>query len=540
MDGFRTERNLYLTIAYSLSLSLSLAPFALSLPSLTRNIHAHDTGLWKSRSTGRASSKASGGPNDDLSNVYGSDGDEDQSESSNSNQGGQQYLDWLGECNALLSKLWHAKSSGVHLAQFFLRPVDEERDGAKGYFEVITHPMDLGTIRGRLRCGRYPTPSQCLSDIRLVWSNALLYNTNPDSYVRWAAIKLKEKMDRFVAKSQFLQDDDGKGGDEGLGGQQGISVASAARTAASNSRERPRDDHGDALSISRSRDGSAVADNQKNAVSAHEISSSRLSKGTQGELKHACKIGRENEGKDKRCNPTMESTGERAHRCLVKWSGLGYDDCTWERTEDIGDDVAVASYHAHLSKRRLKRQLLEQFKSGQYGRFRRPASRQRRNRDTGKYVCQKYDASPLYRGGRQLRDYQREGLNWLINSWFYRRSCVLADEMGLGKTIQSVAFYHHLRLVLSLLAVSGPPLPDPLSPGCLCSSSPLLSPLLTLSFSMSSTLPVALALFLPAPRSRSAPLSLSLSLPLSLSLSLSHTLPVFLAHAPTLFLVRNL
>lgn len=40
----------------------------------------------------------------------------------------------------------------------------------------------------------------------------------------------------------------------------------------------------------------------------------------------------------------------------------------------------------------------------------------------------------------QLRDYQLEGLNWLIYSWMQNNNCILADEMGLGKTIQCVSF----------------------------------------------------------------------------------------------------
>ena len=35
-----------------------------------------------------------------------------------------------------------------------------------------------------------------------------------------------------------------------------------------------------------------------------------------------------------------------------------------------------------------------------------------------------------------LRDYQLDGVNWLIHSWCKENSVILADEMGLGKTIQ--------------------------------------------------------------------------------------------------------
>ena len=37
--------------------------------------------------------------------------------------------------------------------------------------------------------------------------------------------------------------------------------------------------------------------------------------------------------------------------------------------------------------------------------------------------------SPIYKGGRTLRPHQIEGLNWLLFSWYQRRSVMLADEM---------------------------------------------------------------------------------------------------------------
>lgn len=45
------------------------------------------------------------------------------------------------------------------------------------------------------------------------------------------------------------------------------------------------------------------------------------------------------------------------------------------------------------------------------------------------------DSMPL-KNGVVLREYQIEGVNWLIFSWYQRRNCILADEMGLGKTLQ--------------------------------------------------------------------------------------------------------
>ena len=40
------------------------------------------------------------------------------------------------------------------------------------------------------------------------------------------------------------------------------------------------------------------------------------------------------------------------------------------------------------------------------------------------------------KNGVVLREYQIDGVNWLIFSWYQRRNCILADEMGLGKTLQ--------------------------------------------------------------------------------------------------------
>ena len=40
----------------------------------------------------------------------------------------------------------------------------------------------------------------------------------------------------------------------------------------------------------------------------------------------------------------------------------------------------------------------------------------------------------------RLRDYQLEGLNWLAYSWSRHHNVILADEMGLGKTIQSSSY----------------------------------------------------------------------------------------------------
>ncbi|EEY65872.1 chromodomain-helicase-DNA-binding protein, putative [Phytophthora infestans T30-4] len=56
-----------------------------------------------------------------------------------------------------------------------------------------------------------------------------------------------------------------------------------------------------------------------------------------------------------------------------------------------------------------------------------------------------YEQSPTYKGGRTLRAYQVEGLNWMVSCIKAQRSCILADEMGLGKTVQIVSLIEHMK-----------------------------------------------------------------------------------------------
>jgi len=53
---------------------------------------------------------------------------------------------------------------------------------------------------------------------------------------------------------------------------------------------------------------------------------------------------------------------------------------------------------------------------------------------------------PEYIGSakHRLREYQMEGLNFILNAWNNKNSVILADEMGLGKTIQTICFLKYL------------------------------------------------------------------------------------------------
>jgi len=59
---------------------------------------------------------------------------------------------------------------------FFSAPVDAKMLGLLDYHDIITNPMDLGTIKTRVDKGEYRTALSMQKDMELTFSNALLYN----------------------------------------------------------------------------------------------------------------------------------------------------------------------------------------------------------------------------------------------------------------------------------------------------------------------------------------------------------------------------
>ncbi|KAH7482156.1 hypothetical protein KRP22_009845 [Phytophthora ramorum] len=121
---------------------------------------------------------------------------------------------------------------------------------------------------------------------------------------------------------------------------------------------------------------------------------------------------------------------------LIKWKALPYDEITWEREDDVGDDAAVEQYNDRIvraAKRFRKVALAKHTPHNKRKNFRgytAEAPPPRRNEQTF-----------------QLRDYQLTGVNWMLFNWYQKRNSMLADEMGLGKTVQTVMYINHLAVV---------------------------------------------------------------------------------------------
>jgi len=54
--------------------------------------------------------------------------------------------------------------------------VDEDRDGAPNYYQIVKNPMDLGTIVNRLYLEIYQTPTEFWNELGLVFKNCNYYN----------------------------------------------------------------------------------------------------------------------------------------------------------------------------------------------------------------------------------------------------------------------------------------------------------------------------------------------------------------------------
>jgi hypothetical protein len=61
-------------------------------------------------------------------------------------------------------------------AQDFLKPVDYKALGLDDYPLIIKHPMDLSTVKKKLKLGKYSSISEVTTDLMLIWDNCRTYN----------------------------------------------------------------------------------------------------------------------------------------------------------------------------------------------------------------------------------------------------------------------------------------------------------------------------------------------------------------------------
>lgn len=133
-------------------------------------------------------------------------------------------------------------------------------------------------------------------------------------------------------------------------------------------------------------------------------------------------------------HPDEEDTRVKRTCYLIKWKGLPYSESSWEWAEDISDDNIIAQYKLHA-------RMPLNFNSYRM----RIDPRTDLDERPPPQNWRKYTEPPKFKNGRALRDYQLDGLNFMVKNWYNRRNTILADEMGLGKTVQTVSILHHLN-----------------------------------------------------------------------------------------------
>ncbi len=154
--------------------------------------------------------------------------------------------------------------------------------------------------------------------------------------------------------------------------------------------------------------------------------------------------------------------GGTGRQFLVKWGNTGYADNTYEferdfilnelEYEDHVEEFIKRSKKPTKAEMKRKYSLEEQTKRRLYKVF------GDNIKDDEEKVSRieefKKDLErQIFKNGGQLRDYQAEGVSWLIANYVNKRSSILADEMGLGKTIQTAIY---VNLIAEQFNVRGP------------------------------------------------------------------------------------
>ncbi|CAM9209877.1 unnamed protein product [Ascophyllum nodosum] len=79
----------------------------------------------------------------------------------------------------------------------FRSPVDPKAMNIPDYFQIVKKPMDLGTVKAKLEDGKYDGVEEVARDIRLIWSNCILYNSSGSEFGVLAAGLAKKFEERY-------------------------------------------------------------------------------------------------------------------------------------------------------------------------------------------------------------------------------------------------------------------------------------------------------------------------------------------------------
>lgn len=236
----------------------------------------------------------------------------------------------MRRCLMVLDRL-----SSDGFANIFLEPVDVHE--FPDYEEIVDQPMDLSTIREKLKTKKYQAPENFARDMRRVWNNCKVYNQH-GSAIWFVADYMSKQFERLYSawvqefRDRFLR--------------------------WANPKARPWEH------TCRKCDGKCGTPDDKMILCDHcdamyGVACLKMKKIPKGvwhcpECKPKLKAN-----KNVRLQSAMAETAARRKAelgdvpkkkvlqkmYLVKWAGLGYEFCTWETKEDINEDTLIDEYH---------------------------------------------------------------------------------------------------------------------------------------------------------------------------------------------------
>ena len=78
---------------------------------------------------------------------------------------------WEKVATKVLNLCWKMKP-----AYWFHEPVNPAKFGIFDYFDIVTKPIDLGSIKKKLNYNVYNSAQEFVDDVRQVFKNSYLYN----------------------------------------------------------------------------------------------------------------------------------------------------------------------------------------------------------------------------------------------------------------------------------------------------------------------------------------------------------------------------
>lgn len=105
---------------------------------------------------------------------------------------------WIKAATRVLTLCF--KSKGGY---YFHEPVDPAKYGIDDYFDIITEPMDFGTIKRKLTHNVYSEINEFIRDMNLVFSNCIKYN-GTENLISKYAIEIRNLFEENMKQMGYM------------------------------------------------------------------------------------------------------------------------------------------------------------------------------------------------------------------------------------------------------------------------------------------------------------------------------------------------